>query len=64
MVLLGVAYYSYNTFASGTLSVKVTDPPKDWGNATDIYILCSAIGVHRSSEDNTTGWTTVVTGET
>jgi hypothetical protein len=63
VVIIGAAYYSYNTFASGTLAVKVTDPPKDWGNATHVYILYSAISVHRAGEGNETGWSTVVQSE-
>jgi hypothetical protein len=63
VVILGAAYYAYNTFASGTLSVKVTDPPTDWGAATHVYIHYSAISVHKAGEGNETGWSTVVQSE-
>ena len=60
LVLIGAGYYTYNSYASGTLSVKITDPPKDWGNATHVYIKYSAISVHKAGEGNETGWATVV----
>lgn len=63
VVILGAAYYTYNTYASGTLAVKITDPPKDWGNATHVYILYSTINVHKASEGNETGWSTIVQSE-
>jgi hypothetical protein len=46
----------YRVYGSGTLVVKVTDPPRDWGRASNVYIRFEGFQVHR----NDWGWIGVV----
>jgi len=46
--------------ASGFLSIEITDPPKEWGDASNVFIHYSNISVHRSDDGNETGWYNVV----
>jgi len=60
VALVGVSAFTYLSYGSGTLTVKATDPPVDWGEATQIYLNYSAIEVHRADAGNASGWFTVV----
>ena len=58
VALIGVSYI-YNTYGSGTLQIKITDPPS-WGQATQVYLNYGVIEVHRTDGANTSGWFTIV----
>ena len=38
IILFGGAYIGFTAYGSGKLRVSVTDPPKEWGKASDVYI--------------------------
>ena len=52
--------FVYINYSSGTLTVKMMDPPAGWGQASNIFIHYSAIEVHRTDAGNQSGWATVV----
>lgn len=60
VLVLAIGSGVYFTYGYGTLSVKITDPPQNWGQATNIYIHYSEIMVHRADAGNETGWYKVV----
>ena len=60
VIVITAGFYAYTTFGSGTLRIKITDPPKDWGAASAIYIEYDEVKVHKSQEGNESGWYTVV----
>ncbi len=53
-------YVAYVNLASGTLKIELTDPPADWGVATQVYLNYSAIEIHRADAGNESGWTVAV----
>ena len=59
-LLISMGVFSYFTYGYGTLIVKIIDPPADWGPASQVYINCSAIMVHRAGAKDESGWHTVV----
>jgi len=59
IILIAGAYMGYTVYGSGRLEVSVTDPPRDWGDASNIYIRFSEVKVHRANAGNETGWYTV-----
>lgn len=63
VILVAGAYVGFTVYGSGRLVVSVTDPPRDWGDATHVYVRFSEIKVHRADAGNETGWYTVVEGE-
>lgn len=52
--------YSYIAFGTGKLVVEITDPPENWGRASNIYIEYSEVEIHRAKAGNESGWFTVV----
>ncbi|MFH2110854.1 MAG: DUF4382 domain-containing protein [Candidatus Bathyarchaeota archaeon] len=62
VVLIG-AFLGYRTFGNGTLVVEMTDPPRDWGQATNVYIKYSSVDIHRADAGNQTGWIKAVDSE-
>ncbi len=62
IVAAAVISYAYIYSSSGTLQVLATDPPADWGVATQIYLNYSVIEVHRADADNSSGWVAVTDG--
>ena len=60
IVIIAASALAYFSYGSGTLQVKMTDPPSNWGSATQIYLNYSAIEVHRADAGNESGWFTVV----
>ncbi|MEM0026333.1 MAG: DUF4382 domain-containing protein [Ignisphaera sp.] len=62
IVALGL-YLFYLRFTNyGTLVIKIVDPPREWGEATHVYIRYSEIAVHRADVGNESGWYEVATG--
>src|SRR4030042_1617041 len=60
VILIVGAYVGYTVYGSGRLALSVTDPPRDWGEASNIYVRFSEVKVHRADAGNETGWYTVV----
>jgi len=60
IIIIAVALYAYFTYGSGVLEIKMTDPPIEWGVATQVYLNYSVIEVHRAQPDNESGWSTVI----
>lgn len=56
IVIIAVSAFAFLTYGSGTLQIKMTDPPSDWGGATQVYINYSSIEVHRADAGNGSGW--------
>lgn len=59
-IIVVVGVFVYLSYGSGTLQTTMTDPPLDWGVATQVYINYSAIEVHRADAGNDSGWFTVI----
>jgi hypothetical protein len=59
-IIIAGAYTVYTVYGSGRLAVSVTDPPRDWGDASNVYIRFSEVRVHRANVGNETGWVTIV----
>jgi len=59
IVVVISSIYTYSIFGSGTLEVRITDPPS-WGQATQVYINYSSIEIHRADAGNDSGWFTIV----
>ena len=59
IIIVGV-FLGYRTFGNGSLVVQMSDPPREWGDATNVYIKYSAVEVHRADAGNQSGWITVV----
>jgi len=55
VVLVAATALAYVTFGSGTLVVKLRDPPS-WGPAEMVYITFSDIAIHRADAGNESGW--------
>jgi len=57
LALLAISSYSvYTTFGSGTLVLKMRDPPSGWGPATAVYITFNDVLIHRADAGNESGW--------
>jgi len=56
IVLVVSGIFIYMTFGSGTLVLKMKDPPAGWGPAEAVYITFSNIEIHRAGEGNESGW--------
>ncbi|MFB0558077.1 MAG: DUF4382 domain-containing protein [Candidatus Bathyarchaeia archaeon] len=54
---------TYATYGKGRLVVELTDPPREWGQASNVYIKYGKVIVHRANARNESGWFTVVDGE-
>jgi hypothetical protein len=48
--------YTYFGYTTATLTLKMRDPPYNWGDASNIYIHYSAIEIHRSDAGDKAGW--------
>ena len=48
---------------TGTLLIKLKDLPKEWGDATHVYVHYGAITIHRTDQGNESGWHQVITGD-
>ncbi len=60
LVLITVgAYMGLTASATGTLVVKLTDPPVEWGPADKVYIRYGGIAVHMANETADSGWINV-----
>ncbi|MGP3667404.1 MAG: DUF4382 domain-containing protein [Candidatus Bathyarchaeota archaeon] len=52
-----VAYLTIqHVYGYGTLCAMMTDPPREWGYASNIYIHYGEVMVHRAEAGNGTGW--------
>jgi len=60
LVIAAAALFAYFNYGSGILEIKMTDPPSDWNEATQVYLNYSAIEIHRAQAANESGWFTVV----
>lgn len=61
IIVVVAGAYAFLAYGPGTLEIQMTDPPTNWGGATQVYINYSAIEVHRAdAADNQSGWSTVV----
>ena len=49
----------YFNNGAGTLEIKINDQP-NLGEATQVYLNCSAIEIHRAQADNQSGWVKVI----
>src|SRR5512139_583739 len=57
ILLVAVAgAFTYFGYTTATLTLKIKDPPNNWGDATNIYIHYSAIEIHRSDASDKAGW--------
>ncbi|MDQ1280180.1 MAG: hypothetical protein QG670_1443 [Thermoproteota archaeon] len=52
-------FYVYNSYGSGTLQIKITDPP-DWGQAAQVYLKYSIIEIHKADAGNESGWFMII----
>jgi len=59
IAIAAVALFAYFNYGSGILEIKMTDPPTDWGEATQVYLNYSSIEIHKAQPDNESGWFTV-----
>jgi hypothetical protein len=60
VVVAIAALFAYFNYGSGIIDIKVSDAPKDWGEATQIYLNYSSIEIHKAQPDNESGWFTLV----
>lgn len=60
ILIVAVALFAYFSYGSGNLEIQITDPPINWGAATQVYLNYSAIEIHRAQADNESGWFTIV----
>jgi len=56
IVVVG-GYVLYSNSGTGTLQVKLADPPDSWGDATQVYLNYNAIEIHRADAGDDAGWT-------
>lgn len=59
IAIIALSAFAYFSYGSGTLQITMTDPPSNWGPATQVYLKYSAIQVHRADAGNESGWFTV-----
>lgn len=60
IVIAVAALFVYFNYGSGVVQIKVSDPSKDWGEATQVYLNYSSIEIHKAQPDNESGWFTLV----
>jgi len=60
VVTVAALIFAYFNYGSGVLEIKLTDPPQEWGVATQIYLKHSSIEIHRAQAGDESGWLTVV----
>jgi len=60
VMIIAAGLYFYINYGSGVLDVKITDPPLEWGQVTQIYLNISAVEIHRAQSGNESGWTTIM----
>jgi len=60
VLIAAAALFAYFNYGSGTLEIEISNPPNDWGEATQVYLNYSAIEIHRAQTNNESGWFTVV----
>jgi hypothetical protein len=53
------AILAYFNNGSGTLEIKISDQT-NLGEATQVYLNCSAIEIHRAEADNQSGWVKII----
>jgi hypothetical protein len=63
VAIVVVGSFGYFTYGKGTLVVELTDPPRDWGSASKVYIRYGEVRIHRAMAGNESGWFTVVEGD-
>ncbi len=63
IVIVVFGSYGYFSYGKGTLVVELTDPPRDWGSASKVYIRYSNVSIHRAKAGNESGWFTAVEGD-
>ena len=62
-IIVAGSGYTYMTYGKGRLVVELTDPPRGWGQASNVYIKYGGVTVHRANASDESGWFTVVDGE-
>lgn len=62
-IMVAGSGYTYITYGKGRLVVELTDPPREWGQASNVYIKYGNVTVHRANAGEESGWFTVVDGE-
>ena len=60
VMIVAAGLFFYINYGSGVLDVKITDPPLEWGQVTQIYLNISAVEIHRAQSGNESGWTTLI----
>ncbi len=63
VVIVVFGSFNYFTYGKGTLVVELTDPPRDWGAASKVYIRYGEVSIHRAKAGNESGWFTAVEGD-
>ena len=63
IIMVALSGYAYMTYGKGRLVVELTDPPREWGQASNVYIKHGMVSVHRANAGNESGWFTVVDAE-
>jgi hypothetical protein len=56
ITIVAVGAYAFLAYGYGTLQIKMTDPPSEWGIADQVYVNYSFIEVHRADAGNDSGW--------
>ena len=56
LTLYGASSLFLNRIESGYLTIKIKDPPDDWGPASAVYITSSEISIHRVDVADESGW--------
>ncbi len=63
VVIVVFGSYGYFSYGKGTLIVELTDPPRDWGPASKVYIRYGEVRIHMAKAGNESGWFTAVEGD-
>lgn len=63
VVIVAVGSFGYFSYGKGTLVMELTDPPRDWGPASKVYIRYSEVRIHRAKAGNESGWFRAVEGD-
>ncbi len=56
IIIVAGGFLWYHNIAKGTLEVQIKDPPREWGDASNVYIKYNQIEIHKVSNENQTGW--------
>jgi len=60
VIIAAAALFAYFSYGAGALEIIMSKPSEEWGEATQIYLNCSTIEIHRAQANNESGWFTVV----